>query len=117
MIRSSVSSIIAGVGGNARRVGVVRFRGAALLADAVDEASHLTQAIEIQQGWGTHRGIEIRHGGVVRPAHSKGRVEAVRESDDEVRIDTPTDLDDLHLLAVERMIRVDNRHESQTSLG
>jgi hypothetical protein len=93
-------SIIAHVGRGASFVLVTHCGIATLLANVIDELDSLTQAVKVQQVWRSRRKTKIGRGGVVRPAHRDRDVKTVGESDDEIRIDTTADANNLDLLAV-----------------
>jgi class 3 adenylate cyclase len=63
-----------------------------LLAEAVDELGHLTQALEIEQMICSRKGS--RGGGVVRGAEGDGSMAAIGQADDDVRALAVPDADD-----------------------
>jgi len=83
-------SIIAGLPGDAR--------GSAFVwPDALDEAGHLTQAIDVQQangGWCFRVGWAV----VVGPACGDGDVTAIGQPDDEVWVSAAPNPDNLNAL-------------------
>jgi hypothetical protein len=109
--------ILSGVG-RARRGGVRVTGGGAILArDAVEEQADLTEPLEIQEVIRPGRGLALGRGGIVSAAHGDGGMVPVRESDDEIGVEPPADLDDLDLLSAERVTRMSDGDESRRRLG
>jgi hypothetical protein len=92
-------------------------RRATLARDAVQEAADLTESVEIQKMLWPGRGLVLGRRGVVRAAHGDGGMVAVRESDDEIRIKPPAELNNLDPLSAERMMRMGDGDKSQRRLG
>src|SRR5262249_19424738 len=98
---------------------VGRIREASLLAEALDELGHPTQAVEVKQVGGVagergSRGIPRR---VVGGADSDGGMVAIRQPDDDVGMLTVPDADHQQLLPPEGMMGMRDRHESRRELG
>jgi hypothetical protein len=92
-------------------------RRATLARDAVEEEADLTESVEIQEMLWPGRGLALGRGGVVRAAHSDGGMVTVRESDDEIRIESPAELNNLDTLSAERVMRMGDGDKSQRRLG
>jgi hypothetical protein len=91
-------------------------RETSLLAQAVDELGHLTQALEIEQrrrGRKGSRGV----GGVVRRTERDSGMAAVGQTDDDVGVLAVADADDGQSLPTERMVGMRDGHESRRALG
>jgi hypothetical protein len=93
-----------------------RVRETSLLAEAVNELGHQTQALEVEQMRSRRKGSR-EVGGVVRRAEGDGGMAAVRQTDDDVRTLTVADADDGQLLPAERMMRMRDGHASRRGLG
>ncbi len=87
------------------------------MADEIDKLDGLPQTVEVQQARGGRRWPEIRRGSVVGPIYGNGRVETVRMANDQVRIGTRTNTDDLNPLATQRMAGMGDRYPSQGRWG
>ena len=92
-------------------------RGASFARDAIEEQAGVTEPVEIQEviraGWD----LALRRGGIVGAAHGDGGMVPVRESDDEIGIEPPAELDDLDLLSAERVMGMGDGDESRRGLG
>ena len=86
-------------------------------SDAIEEVEDLTEAVEIEEVIRPWRGIVLGWGGIVGAAHGDGGMPPVRESDDEIRIESPAEPDDLDPLSAERMMRMGDGDESRRRLG
>src|SRR5262249_4768824 len=98
---------------------VGRIREASLLAEALDELGHPTQAVEVKQVGGVagergSRGIPRR---VVGGADSDGGMVAIRQPDDDVGMLTVADADHQQLLPTEGMRGMRDRHEARREVG
>ena len=98
------------MGGRARRTPTV-------VSHAIEEVEDLTKAVEIEEMIRPRRGITLGWGGVVGAAQGDGGMPPVRESDDEIRINSPAEPDDLDPLSAERMMRMSDGDESRRRLG
>jgi hypothetical protein len=96
---------------------VVVGRGATLARDAVEEEKDLTEPVEIQEMLWPGRGLVLGRRGVVRATHGDGGMVAVRESDDEIRIEPSAELDNFDPLPTERVMRMGDGDKSQRRLG
>jgi hypothetical protein len=67
---------------------------------------HLPQALQQEQGRLRGVGIDKRRACVVGQARSDGRMIAIGQTNDEVRIATSSDTDQPHALARQRMVRM-----------
>jgi hypothetical protein len=86
------------------------------LPDALDEAGDLVQAIDVQQaneGWWFRSGWTV----VISPACGEGDVTAIGQPDDEVRVSTASNPDDLDALTPQRVARVGYGHKSRRRWG
>jgi hypothetical protein len=92
-------------------------RRAPLAREAIEEEADLTESVEVQEVLWPGRGLVLGKGGIVRAAHGDGGMVSVRESDDEVRIEPSAQLDNLDPLSAERVMRMDDGHESRRRLG
>jgi hypothetical protein len=72
---------------------------ATLLANAVNELDGQTQTVEIQQVRGDRGWFDIRQGSVVGPAQGNGGMKTIGVPDDQIRICTPPNADNLNSLA------------------
>ena len=95
----------------------VACRGATLARDAIEEEADLAEPVEVQEVRWPGRGLVLRRRCVVRAAHGDGGMMPVRESDDEIGIGPATELNDLNLLSMKRMMRMGDGDESRTRLG
>jgi len=77
----------------------------------------LPEPLDIEERGGASTRGGLSGGGVVGPAHRDGGVGAIRQADNEVRIGSPVDTDDVDALAGERMMRMGDGHRSQRGLG
>jgi hypothetical protein len=92
-------------------------RVATLAGDAIEEQADLTEPVEIEEVIRPGRGLAVGSGGIVSAAHGDGGMVPVRESDDEIGIETSADLDDLDLLSTERVMGMGDGDESRRGLG
>jgi len=83
----------------------------------VEEQTGSTKPVEVQEVIRPRRGLAFGRGGIVRAAHGDGGMAAIRESDDEIGVESSTELDDLDLLSAERVKRMGDGDESQRRLG
>jgi hypothetical protein len=92
-------------------------RGPTVAGDAIKELKDPAQAVEIQQVGRWERGIGCGRGEIIRAAQRDGGMPAIRESDDEVRIDSPAEPDDLDPLPAQGMVGMGDRGESRKRSG
>jgi hypothetical protein len=85
--------------------------------DALKELEDLTEAVEIQEVIRAWRGIVLRRRGVVGAAQGDGGMAAVGEHDNQVRIVSSAEADNLDALAAERMMGMGDGDESRRRLG
>jgi hypothetical protein len=78
---------------------------------------HLPQAFKQEQG--RFHGVRIDEGSacVIRQAGRNGAVIAIGQADNQVRISSSADTDELHALAIQRVVRVGYRHPFHRWLG
>ena len=88
-----------------------------VVCHAIDELKDLTKAVEVEEVIRARRGIALGWGGIVGAAEGDGGMPPVGESDDEIRINSPAEPDDLDPLSAERMMRMGNGGESRGWLG
>ena len=80
------------------------WRGArALLPDPLGD---VPQSLNREQRWFTGEDIGEGRSVVVRPARGDGAMIAIRQADDEIRVSSATDANDLDALPSEGMMRV-----------
>jgi hypothetical protein len=82
----------------------------------LDEVDELTEAVDIQQvgragPWGL-----LREAGVVGRTHRDGRVLAVRQADDQIRVNPLANPDNRDSLPAERVMGMGNGHPSRNWL-
>jgi hypothetical protein len=82
----------------------------------IEELEDSTEAVEIQEMIGRRWGIILRRREVIGAAQGDGGMPPVGESDDEIRIVSAAESDDLGPLTAERMMRVGNGDESRRRL-
>ena len=96
---------------------VVRRRRRPVCPEAIEHLEDLPEAVEIQEvnrpGWG----ISLRGREIIRAAQGDGGMPSVGESDDEVRIDSPTETNDLDALSAEGVMGMGDGDESRRRLG
>ena len=88
-----------------------------IVSQAIEELEDLTKAVEIEEVIRPRRGIALGWGGIVGAAQGDGGMPPVRESDDEIRINSPAEPDDLDPLSAERMMGMGDGDESRKRLG
>ena len=86
-------------------------------SDAIEELEDLTEAVEIQEVIRPWREIVLGRGEIVGAAQGDGGMPPVRESDDEIRIESAAEPDDLDPLSAERMMGMGDGDESRRRLG
>jgi hypothetical protein len=109
--------ILLRIGCGRRGVVVVSRRRPTISSHAIEELEDLTGAVEVQEVIRARQGIALRRGGVVGAAQGDGDMPSVREPDDEIRIVSATEADDLHSLATKRMMGMGDGDESRGRLG
>ncbi len=88
-----------------------------VVSHAIDELEDQTKAREVEEVVRPRRVIAPEWGGVVGAAQGDGGMPAVGEPDDEIRIKTPAEPDDLDPLSAERMMRMGDGDEARRRLG
>jgi hypothetical protein len=86
-------------------------------SDAIEELKDLAEAVEIQQVIRWERGIGCRRAEIIRAAQRDGSMPPVRESDDEIRIASAAQPDDLDPLPAQGMVGMGDRGEFRRRLG
>ena len=86
-------------------------------SDAIEELEDLTEAVEIQEVIRPWREIALGRGEIIGAAQGDGGMPPVRESDDEIRIESSAEPDDLDPLSAERMMGMGDGDESRRRLG
>jgi len=87
------------------------------LGDAIEEGEGPAQALEVEQVLGGRRGQALERGDGVGAAQGDGGMTSVRESDNEIRITSPAQTNDLDPLTAERMVWMGDGDESRRRLG
>jgi hypothetical protein len=85
--------------------------------DAIEEFEDLTESIEIEQVIRLQQRIALGRSEIVGTAQRDGGMPSIREPDDEIRIDSAAESDDLDPLPAKRMMRVGDGDESRRRLG
>jgi hypothetical protein len=98
-------------------VGIRAGRTPTVVSHALDESEDLTKAVEIEEVIRSRRGIAVGWGGIVGAGQGDGGMPPVGESDDEIRINSPAEPNDLDALSAERMMRMGDGDESRRRLG
>lgn len=88
-----------------------------VVSHAIDELEDQTKAREVEEVVRSRRGIAPDRGGIVGAAQGDGGMPPVGESDDEIRITSPAEPDDLDPLSAERMMRMGDGDETRRRLG
>jgi hypothetical protein len=84
---------------------------------ALEELEDLTKAVEVEEVIRPRREIALGWGGIVGAGQGDGGMPPVGESDDEIRVNSPAEPNDLDSLSAERMMRMGDGDESQRWLG
>ena len=98
-------------------MGIRAGRTPTVVGHALEELEDLTKAVEIEEVIRPRRGIALGWSGIVGSAQGDGGMPPVRESDDEIGIDSPAEQDDLDPLSAERMMRMGDGDESRRWLA
>ena len=109
--------ILAGIVRGRRGGVVVSRRGPPLTSDAIEHLEDLTEAVEIEEMLGPRWPLILRRSEIIGVAQGDGDMPPVRESDDELRIRSTPQADDLDLLAPERMMGMGDGDQSRRRLG
>ena len=86
-------------------------------SDAIEEPENLTEAVEVQEVSRRRRGVVLGRSEIIGAAQRDGGMPPVRESDDEIRIDSAAETDDLDPLSAEWMMGMGDGDESRRRLG
>jgi hypothetical protein len=92
-------------------------RRPAVGSQAIEELEDVAEAVEIQEVLRSRWGILLGRGEIIGAAQGDGGMAAIGESDDEIRIGSAAESDDLDALAAERMMRMGDGDESRRRLG
>jgi hypothetical protein len=87
------------------------------LANALDELNSLAQALEVQKVLRGGGRIASEWQGVICPAHGDRGMATIRQTNNEIRIRSPSYTDHLDLLAAEWVVRMADGDESRRRLG
>ena len=98
-------------------MGIRAGRPPTVAGHALDESEDLTEAVEVEEVIRPRRGIGLGWGGIVGAAQGDGGMPPVGESDDQIRIKSPTEPDDLDPLSAERVMRMGDGDESRGRSG
>jgi hypothetical protein len=96
---------------------VVSRRRRPVCPEAIEHLEDLAEAVEIQEVNWPGRGISLRGTEIIRAAQGDGGMPSVGESDDEIRIDSPTETNDLDAPSTEGVMGMGDGDESQRRLG
>ncbi len=88
-----------------------------VVSHALEELEDLTKAVEIEEVIRPWPGIALGWGGIVGAGQGDGGISPVGESDDEIRINSPAEPNDLDPLSAERMMRMGDGDESRGRFG
>jgi hypothetical protein len=113
----TMGMILLGIGCGRRGVVVVSRRRPTVSSHAIEELEDLTEALEIQEVIGPRQGIILGRREIIGAAQGDGGRSPVGEPDDEIRIVSATEADDLDPLAAEPMMRMGDGDESRRRLG
>jgi hypothetical protein len=83
----------------------------------IEELEDQAEAVEIQEVIQRRREIPLMRSEIIGAAQPDGGVPSVRESDDEIGINSPAEPDDLDPLSAERMVGMGDGDESGRRLG
>jgi hypothetical protein len=83
---------------------------------AIEELDDLTEAVEIQEVI-RRREIALVRSEIIGAAQCNGGMSPVRESDDQIRINSPAETDYLDPLSAEWMMGMSDGDESRRQLG
>jgi hypothetical protein len=84
--------------------------------DAIEKFADLTEAVEVQQVIRWQHGVVLGRCEIIGATQRDGGMPPVRESDNEIRIDSAAETDDLDPLPAERMMRMGDGDESRKRL-
>ena len=84
--------------------------------DAIEEFEDLSEAVEVQQVIRWQQGVVLGRCEIIGAAQRDGGMPPVRESDNEIRIDSAAETDDLDPLPMERMMGMGDGDESRRRL-
>ena len=99
------------------RYGVVVSRWPTLSSDAIEHLEDLTEAVEVEEVIGPQWPLILKRREIIRVAQGHGGMPPIGKTDNELRIHSTPQADDLDLLAAERMMGMGDGHESRRRLG
>jgi len=85
--------------------------------EAIEHLEDLPEAVEIQEVNWPGRGISLREREIIGAAEGDGGMPSVGESDDEIRIDSPPETNDLDALSTKGVMGMGDGDESRRRLG
>ncbi len=88
-----------------------------MLAVLLYKCGDVAQPVDSKQRWGVRRRVDFLGASVVRPACRHGTVVAIGHADDEIRVGSPADTDDLHSLPMQRVMGMGDGYPFQSWLG
>ena len=88
-----------------------------VVSHALEELEDLTKAVEVEEVIRPRREIALGWGGIVGAGQGDGGMPPVGESDDEIRVNSPAEPNDLDSLSAERMMRMGDGDKSQRWSG
>jgi len=109
--------ILIRIGRGRRAIAALTRRGRAVARGAIEELEDLTEAIEIEEVSRRRGRIRFGRSEIIGAAQRDGGMPPVRQSDDEIWINSPAETDDLDPLSAERMMGTGDGDESRRRLG
>jgi hypothetical protein len=86
-------------------------------SDEIEKLNDRAKTSEVEQVLGRGPGWILGGREVVGAAHRDGRVSSIRETDDEVGVDSPAQAEDLDALTAEGVVRMGDGDRSRGRLG
>ena len=112
-----MGAILARIVGGRRCGVVVSRRRPSLSSEAIEHLEDLTEAVEIEEVIGPRRQLILRRREIIGAAQGDGGMPPVGESDDQIRINSPAEPNDLDPLSAERMMRMGDGDEIRRRFG
>ena len=109
--------MLAGIGRGRWNGVVVSRRRRPVCRQAIEQLEDLPESVEIQEVIWPGRGINFWRGEIIGAAQGDGGMSSVGESNDEIRINSPTETNDLDALSTEGVMWMRDGNESRRRLG